>query len=232
MVLVVGTGCREASSGEEQSRETAAPCEGCTLEVPYTSEATPLLVVLHGNHETAREAAKRWTAAASAKQITLLSLQCPEKRGCDDVGRWYRWAGDPAWIENQVKWVADRHAVDARRVYLVGWSGGASYIGQRAPEWAGMFAAVVLHGGGQPPSRSACPRDPLPAYFLVGDKNPAHDGARELRAWFERCKQPVEWDLIPGGDHEREEAALDTAKATAILGWLTTNGRAPAVSAR
>ena len=148
----------------------------------------------------------------------LLALDCPVRLGCKDS--FWKWDGDPSWVLDQVAAVAKRRPIDRARVYLIGWSGGASYIGWRAAAWSGEFAAVVLHGGGIPPGTTACPAGRLPAYFLVGDKNPLHRLARELRAYFEACHQDVTWDLVRGGDHAHEEAALTARKAAEILDWL------------
>lgn len=223
---------REAASEiEDRPRVTAEPpCDGCTLELPAGTAPVPLLVVLHGNHESAADAARRWHGAARAHGWAVLGLQCPRARGCDDEGRWYRWRGEPGWIFEQVEEVARAREVDAARIYLVGWSGGATYLGQRAPHWHRTFAAVVFHGGGQPPSRDACPARALPAYFLVGDRNPAHPAARRLRAYWEACGQDHVWDLLPGANHAAEEAALDHDKAAEILRWLDRRARAPQVS--
>jgi poly(3-hydroxybutyrate) depolymerase len=209
-----------------------APCDGCTLDLPSRSGPLPLLVVLHGDHETAADAAKRWRSAALARGWAVLSLQCPTKLGCDEQARWYKWAGAPNWIFDQIAEVHRHHEIDVKRTFLAGWSGGATYIGMKAPEWEHRFAAVVFHGGGQPPrDGDACPRH-LPAYFLVGNENPAHGAARRLRDYWKSCGQELQWDLIDGANHADEAAALDTAKAMHILGWLDHRRRPPLVSTR
>jgi hypothetical protein len=75
----------------------------------------------------------------------------------------------------------------------------------------------VFHGGGSAPADSKCVT--LPAYFLVGDKNPLHYLTKGLREYFDGCKAPVVWDLVKGGDHAREDQALTGKKARAILDW-------------
>jgi dienelactone hydrolase len=125
---------------------------------------------------------------------------------------------------------ANATPLDSARIYLVGWSGGATYIAKHIQQWPRLFAAVVFHGGGVPPRSRECPDRPFPAYFLVGDKNPAHDAARRLRAYFEDCDQPLIWDLRPGAAHREEDAALTPAKADAILRWLASRRRAEAWS--
>ncbi len=198
---------------------TAAPI----FEAPPGKDPVPLVVVLHGDREHAPAAAARWRSAVKKQGWALLALECPKDHGCDDS--WWQWNGDPAWIGEQIDAVAKRRAIDPERVYLVGWSGGASYIGYRARAWSARFAAVVFHGGGMAPGDDGCPDPALPAYFLVGDRNPLHRLAQDLRAYFDTCKQDVVWDLVKGADHGKEEAALTGEKARAILGWLASRKR-------
>ncbi len=229
VLLMVLTGaCREASS-EAASAPPGAPCSGCTLDVPSARGPMPLIVVMHGDREQAQDAAARWRTAANARGWAVLSLQCPRERGCTQDS-WYLWGGAPQWVYAQVATVAHEIAIDPKQTYLIGWSGGASYIGMNATSWPRGFAAVVFHGGGQPPAGEACPPRALPAYFLVGDRNPAHPATQRLRSYLEQCRQEVTWDLIDGGDHAREEAALDDRKAAQILDWLRARARTPKVS--
>jgi len=200
----------------------APPCERCTLDVPRQLDhdhpgPVPLLVVLHGDREAATAATRRWRAAALARGWVLLGLQCPTQEGCKDS--WWKWDGDPAWLLAQIAKVEASVAIDPKRVYLVGWSGGATYLGRHAQAWEATIAALVFHGGGHQPSEAECVGR-LPAYFLVGDRNPLHELMKDLRAYFDRCGQDVAWDLVRGGDHDKEERALDRAKALAILDWL------------
>jgi poly(3-hydroxybutyrate) depolymerase len=198
---------------------SAAPCAGCALDVPRRHGRVPLLVIMHGDHERASAAADRWREAAHARGWAVLSLQCPCKSES-----WYKWDGSPSWIRAQVDAVARKIAVDRERIYLVGWSGGATYIGMNAPAWPNDFAAVVIHGGGQSPEDDACPSH-LPAYFLVGDRNPAFPAAKRLRAYLEACGQEVHWDLVRGADHRDEDDALDAGRARKIVGWLGNHRR-------
>jgi len=177
--------------------------------------------VLHGDNDNGRERAKKWRPAVLRRGWALLSLNCPESRGCPD-GSWYRWQHDPGWVRDQVREVTERVRIDTSRIYIVGWSGGATFIGKHLQHWPRMFAAAVIHGGGVPPRSSECPERPFPAYFLVGDKNPSHGAAKRLRAYFEACAQEVRWDLLPGANHPKEDAALTPEKASEILEWLAT----------
>jgi predicted esterase len=191
----------------------AAICKRCVVELPKTTDPIPLVVVLHGDREHAAAAAARWHAAVKQRSWALLALECPADRGCKDS--FWQWDGDPSWVTDQIDAVAAQHKIS--NVVLVGWSGGASYIGWRATAW--KVAAIVIHGGGMPPSSTDCAKQPPPVYFLVGDKNPLHGLAEHLRDYYTSCHAAVTWDLVSGADHGKEEAALTTKKAAAILDW-------------
>jgi poly(3-hydroxybutyrate) depolymerase len=214
-----GATLKAPAARSHRATSVAAPCAGCALDVPRRHGRVPLLVIMHGDHERASDAADRWRHAARARGWAVLSLQCP----CESES-WYKWDGSPRWIRAQVDEVARKIAVDRDRIYLVGWSGGATYIGMNAAAWPDQFAAIVIHGGGQPPDDDACPSH-LPAYFLVGDRNPAFPAAKRLRTYLEACGQEVHWDLVEDADHHDEDAALDTNKAHRILGWLDHHRR-------
>jgi poly(3-hydroxybutyrate) depolymerase len=198
------------------SRASAAPCKGCVVDTPAGSDPVPLVVVLHGDREHAPAAAARWHAAVKHKGWALLALECPHDLGCKDS--FWKWDGDPAWVRDQIDAVAKVRAIDRAKVILIGWSGGASYLGWRAQAF-GDVAAIVIHGGGMPPATDDCAAHVPPVYFLVGDKNPLHALAQHLRSYYDGCKADVTWDVIRGADHGKEEAALTAKKAGAILDW-------------
>jgi len=198
------------------------PCTRCTLDLPKKADGpVPLVVVLHGDRQRATAVAEWWRDAVLERGWALLSLQCPTDLAC--VDSWWKWNGRSDWVTDQV---AKVDGIDHARMYLVGWSGGATYIGEHATEWS-AFAAVVIHGGGVAPDDPACPGK-LPAYFLVGDKNPLHAHVKVLRDYLDGCKQDITWDLVPGADHEHEERALTGKKARTILDWLSKHTLAPA----
>lgn len=206
--------------------DPAPPCKACTLDVPkrIPDAGAPLLVVLHGDRELASTSAQRWRAATKERGWVLLSLQCPVDEACKDS--WWKWNGDPAFISAQIDRVAKRVKIDRTRIGLVGWSGGASFMGANANRLD--YAGLVFHGGGMTGEETDCPPKPQRAYFLVGDSNPLHRLAIDLRKQFEHCKAEVVWDVIKNGDHDREDRALDRKKALLILDWISSVPVTPA----
>jgi poly(3-hydroxybutyrate) depolymerase len=197
----------------------APPCDRCVLDVPAkTDHDVPMLVVLHGDREHATDVAARWRAAAKASGWVLLALEVPEGDS------WWQWGGDPNWVIARAdKVIADAH-VDPARVYLAGWSGGATYIGDHVQAWEPVFGGVVIHGGGRAPVDGACVKR-LPAFFLVGSGNKLHPLAVALRKYLAGCKQQIVWDVVEHGGHEAERKALTKKKAMAILTWLAREKR-------
>jgi len=109
--------------------------------------------------------------------------------------------------------------VDRSRVFLSGWSGGASYLGLVAPQLRGI-AGLNLSGGGLPPRDKGCPPCQPPVYFLAGNGNPLHHLAVAAKDAFLGCGSEVEWALLSGKDHGGELAALDARRTGQILAWL------------
>jgi poly(3-hydroxybutyrate) depolymerase len=200
-------------------------CTGCKASAPAGTDPVPLVVVLHGDWGVGpTDLLAAWEKHAAKRNMAVLALKCPVDLGCK--GSWWQWNGDPAWVSQQVDAFAKKRAIDRNRVYLAGWSGGASYIGMRAQAFQAKFAAIVYHGGGVAPvgACAASSPTPAPAYFLVGSGNPLHSLAVDLRKHNEGCGVDVTWKLLPGADHTAEWKALDTYGG-AIADWMLTKKR-------
>ena len=229
-VMTVMTVMTYAATSEAASpRRTDFPCPGCVTDLPApldTQKKTPLLVLLHGDGQGPLSVAPLFAKEAAARGWALFVPKCPKAEGCNDA-RWWSWGKDPAWFDAQIAAIDAVLPLDHDRLWLAGWSGGSSYIGWVAPALAGRFAAVSVNGGGMPPSVSTCPTTcALPVYFLVGDKNPLHALAVDLRDWFAGCKEEVVWDLQKGQDHGGEWLEISKPnKIATIADWLEKHPR-------
>jgi predicted esterase len=199
-------------------RRLSAPCHGCKALAPDGDEPVPLLVLLHGDGETAGSMFDLWAPAAARRHVAVLALACPLPLGCSP-NSWWRWNGDPAWIGRQIDALAEERPVDRRRMWLVGWSGGATYAGYRTQEIERSFAAIVIHGGGTPPASDECSTEKASVYFLVSPSNPFYQHQIWLRQHYEACGQDVVWTSTTTKNHEEERRSLGRYRE-AILDFL------------
>lgn len=201
------------------------PCASCLRDDPK-GPGRPLVVVLHGDGQTAQAARTPFHALAAERDIGLFVPTCPRSEGCN-AGSYWRWNGDPSWLRLRVAEYARAIGSDLSRIAVVGWSGGASYLGYRLPELGAEYNVVAFLGGGMAPASPTCdPGAARPAYFLVGDKNPYHGLAKELRAAAERCGYAVSWNLLPGADHAGEWRAVSSRdRMGALLDFIVANPR-------
>jgi len=197
----------------------AAPCRDCVLAVP--DHPVGLLVVLHGDDAGANEAFLDWRDAAGHARLALLAPQCPTDRGCN--GSWWRWAiseqHDPAWLDAQIAAVSSTAQLD--RVYLAGFSGGASYLASWAPAHAGSISRVAFVSGGYP-ATDRCPARPLSTLFLIGSDDPMiAPYVRPLAEWLRTCANvDITWRLVPSLGHAAMHAALRKGRAAEVVTWL------------
>jgi poly(hydroxyalkanoate) depolymerase family esterase len=127
------------------------------LFVPATLPSTPvpLVVMLHGCTQSADDFAAGTQMNRLAEDhgfIVVYPEQAPNANG-SKCWNWFkaqdqlRDSGEPSLIAGITREVAERHAVDPRRIYVAGLSAGASMaviLGETYPE---LFAAVGAHSG-------------------------------------------------------------------------------------
>jgi hypothetical protein len=191
-------------SGSAAASPPAPPCANCVVVMPAGEKPAPLLVVIPDAGESAEHAASTWRAAALDRGWGVLALDCPAEARCTD-GAWSTFQGAPRWVADTVAALDRARSVDSTRTYLVGTGDGAAFVGMNTPRWRGAFAAVVLDGGGEPPTHaSECPPGSLPAYF-VGE------GAARLERYYQRCEQ--------------EYVRAETGERADILDWLDQHAR-------
>jgi poly(3-hydroxybutyrate) depolymerase len=210
----------EAAPVDPPVRLVDKPCAGCRAVLPPGRDPVPLLVVLHGDWGYGpADMVAAWEPHALRRGVGVLALRCPRELGCK--GSFWQWNGDPAWVTSAVDAVAAERPIDRRRVWLAGWSGGASYMGLRASAFQRSFSALVYHGGGIPPAGPCgdAASGRAPVYFLVGSGNPLHSLAVRLREHHTACRDDVTWKILSGADHAAEWRALD-AKGDEIVSWL------------
>jgi predicted esterase len=190
------------------------------LALPPRGPNRPLVVLLHGDAQKPDALFRAFETEAKARDVGLIAPECPIAEGCKERSFW-KWNGDPAWLRGQAVESARAFASDPRRIAYVGWSGGASYLGYRFHELGPVHSAVVFLGGGMAPSSSACSPQASAVLLVVGDRNPLHALAKDLRSALEGCHASVTWSLLPGADHAGEwHAITSVAQQHAIFDFV------------
>ena len=212
LAIVVIAGVMFASAGAARA-DDKPPCEGCVF-VPPESDGRPLVIVMHGDDQTAVAMADAFRAMAHERDFALFAPQCPVKLGCDQASFW-RWNGDPAWLGKLVDDLIHDNDLDRDRIWLVTWSGGGSYIGYRMPELGTRYAAVAFLGGAA--YFGNCAKHKMPVYFLAGDKSPYFTWITQARDRFISCGHELTWKLLPGKDHDDEWHIIEKSATQEVV---------------
>ena len=170
----------------QPAKHTSGPCTDCVASLPAGTDPAPLLVLLHGDGEAARSMFDLWEPAASKRGIVVFAPTCPRSEGCT-AQSWWKWNGDPSWLERQVDALGALRSIDSARMWIAGWSGGGTYLGWNTQAIEHDYAALVIHGGGVRPASQACVAPRAAIYFLGGDRNPLHDLAERAHAPLPAC---------------------------------------------
>jgi poly(3-hydroxybutyrate) depolymerase len=181
------------------------------------------VVALHGDNGTPARLLELLQAEAEKRKLAVLALACPQALGCDHRSFW-QWGGAPGWLAAQVDALAaavPEARIDPQRVYLLAWSGGASYLTDVMAQVPPRFAAVALLGGGMPSRHpEACAPCRMPIYFLIGESNPLVGLAQRARDALRACGHPLRETSLPAADHEGEWSALKRGKLAEALDFL------------
>jgi polyhydroxybutyrate depolymerase len=179
------------------------------------SAPAPLLVLLHGSGQTGAIMAQLWQASADQNGIMLLA---PDAL---DIRHWNLRTDGPSYIAAAVAAGTVGRAIDPRRIYLFGQSGGAVYALTLAMLESRYFAAVAVHAGAwrQPEEFKVVTyaQRKTPVAIIIGDRDEFFPlgAVRETGRVLERDGFPAEIDVVEGQHHWYDEKTAPGIDATA-----------------
>jgi poly(3-hydroxybutyrate) depolymerase len=208
-LLVISGLAAEPGKITKEQIDFAGKKRGYSLFVPAGStEAAPLVVLLHGSGRNGLSQVERWKDLAAKEGIILA--------GPDALtpSAWQPRDDGPAFLHALVEKLKAGHRIDGRRVYLFGHSAGAEHALMMALLESEYFAAAAIHAGALRPEEFRIidyATRKTPMQILVGTKDqyfplPLVRGTHEaLKAkGFE-----VKYREIAGHDHNYYARAVE-----------------------
>jgi phospholipase/carboxylesterase len=178
--------------------------------------AAPLIVALHGATQDSRFMESRTESIADALGAALL---VPDSRDYTWDGIQGSFDADVAFIDTSMTWLFDRVTVDPRRIWLAGFSDGASYGLALGLANGDLFSRIIAFSPGFIP-RGADRSGAKPRIFVSHGTNdqilPIERTSRVLVPALREEKFTVRYDEFEGRHGVPPEIAQ------AAIGWLRT----------
>ena len=222
---------------EELSLDTKDGKRSAMLALPdgsSTEQAIPLVILLHGRGGSAEGSIgmrhslaaplSAWVAIGARDKIAVLALQ--GTRGSSLLAGWDDCraddpskpeADDVSYANQMVEAVMAKHAIDRRRIYLMGMSNGAMMTFRLSQQLDVPVAAIASVAGGMPAaSLCAVPTRPVSVLMINGSADPlvpyeggaVHFGTAEMGTLLSVDETLALWRSIDHIDAKPKEQQL------------------------
>jgi len=169
--------------------------------------AAPLFIVLHGSGGRGSYIIRPWLQIASQQGFMVAA---PNSL---DIMYWKLRDDSPTLFRDMVLAIAREHAIDTRRIYLFGQSGGAVYALTLSALESEFFAATAVHAGSWRESREfdalRFAKRKIPVAIFIGSRDQYFTvkSVKDTEAAFRRHGHPFLVTVIPRHDHDYLDVA-------------------------
>jgi len=171
-------------------------------------QPAPLLIVLHGSGGRGNSIIRPWLQLAQQQGFVVAALNSL------DIMYWKIHDDSPEVFRDLVLAIGREHAIDTRRIYLFGQSGGAVYALTLSVLESEFFAATAIHAGSWRERREfealRFARRKIPIEIFIG----SHDqyftvkSVQETVAALRKAGHPARFTIISRHDHDYADVAL------------------------
>jgi poly(3-hydroxybutyrate) depolymerase len=203
------------STAHAQTRETFVSGKATRVEYVYVPEqlkadvAAPVLVLLHGSFGNGENILREWIDVANREGIVLIAPDASDRMN------WRLRQDSPQFLNDAINAVAAKQAIDWKRLYVFGHSGGAVYTLMLAMLESEYFAAAALHAGSWRQKKEydamKLAKRKIPVALFIGDKDEyfplrtVQDTAKAL----EQAGHPTMLEVIPRHTHNYRDVSAD-----------------------
>lgn len=207
LVVLIACTFSMHANGTAPSRETI---ESAGLKRSYyvfvpdsisPSTRPPLLMLLHGSGQNGIALMREWTEIAETEGIILVA-----PNALDEL-YWRLRSDGPEFLRDVIAMTASRHAIDPRRIYLFGLSGGAVYALTVSMLESEYFAATAVFAGAWRDDHSLKlvphAQRKIPVSITVGDRDEyfPKKGVKATEEALRRAGHPVVLTILKRRDH-------------------------------
>lgn len=171
-------------------------------------QPAPLLIVLHGSGGRGNHIIRPWLRLAQQNGFVVAapnSLNTMYWKIHDD---------SPEVFRDLVLAIAREHAIDTRRIYLFGQSGGAVYALTLSVLESEFFAATAIHAGSWRERKEfealRFARRKIPIEIFIGSRDQYFTvkSVQDTVAALRKAGHPAQLTIIPRHDHDYADVAL------------------------
>ena len=173
------------------------------------SKAMALLLALHGDEGKPDyiHSSFRSLQQTTGGAFILVSPKAPY-----GGGSWYKSTSNHRdFVDAVIQKMLSTYNIDQDRIWITGWSGGATFLGYYAIKRQDILAAVTFYMGGgsggysySPPAGSC----KIPGRFVIGSKDFLYKLASNQRNLMKQNGHEVAWNELPGVGHSFQKSTL------------------------